>query len=271
MCPCVALVPSALLCAVNPVFRFTRIRGFCWFGTECGSLVSAERAVRRCRWTWGGPVFTRGCGYPCCFPWVGVALDWLSLPSPAADSKFIVITGQHVSKALQLEAEDRQRRHELVPDTMTRVNATIVYSGALSTNWDSPRVRKSAPAAGVFGVDCFFVLLRGWWGAGYRTDERDHRCRRPAAAEPRLTGLAQPAADRTPRTPRLARTPSPRRSDRVRRRGMVSKPTPLPPPVWGCMIRPITRICGFQLRVPGVGGFLEILSVRPSSRRPCLE
>ena len=41
-----------------------------------------------------------------------------------------MISGQHVSKALQLEAEDLRRRHEPVPDTLTHVNATIVRSGA---------------------------------------------------------------------------------------------------------------------------------------------
>jgi hypothetical protein len=43
------------------------------------------------------------------------------------DSKFYVISGQHISKALAMEAADRRRKHEDVPEVMSFVMATVLY------------------------------------------------------------------------------------------------------------------------------------------------
>ena len=48
-----------------------------------------------------------------------------------ADSKFVVISGQHVGKAVAMMAEDLRRMHAEVPDSLKYVKATV-----LAGTWD---------------------------------------------------------------------------------------------------------------------------------------
>ena len=47
-------------------------------------------------------------------------------PPTVADSKFYVISGQHLSRAVLLKAEELRRAHLPVPPTLTHVTATVL-------------------------------------------------------------------------------------------------------------------------------------------------
>jgi hypothetical protein len=49
--------------------------------------------------------------------------------SSSADSRYIVISGQHTSKALEMLASEWRAKHITVPDTILKVNATVLVRG----------------------------------------------------------------------------------------------------------------------------------------------
>ena len=90
----------------------------------------------------------------------------------AADSKFIVISGQHISKALQLEVADLRRQHREVPPTMEQVTATVVPRDRSPLQGENPKGsrRRRAQLRASFAVPpCVRPWLAGMGGVWDRS------------------------------------------------------------------------------------------------------